>query len=66
MPSRADINGDTAAKTEERNQLAGPDSTKGSLSADTSAGLGTAKHVRVLLLVVEGTWLPEHIQQTYK
>lgn len=47
MPTSADNNGDTAAKTKERNQLAGADSSKGSISADTPAGLETAKHVRM-------------------
>lgn len=46
IPTRGD-NGDTAAKTEERNQLAGADSSKESFSADTPAGLETAKHVRM-------------------
>lgn len=46
IPTRGD-NGDTAAKTEERNQLADKDLAKGSFSADTSAGLEMAKHVRM-------------------
>lgn len=46
IPTRGD-NGDAAAKKEERNQLAGADLSKGSFSADTPAGLETAKHVRM-------------------
>lgn len=47
MPRSAGNNGDTAAKTKERNQLAGADSSKGSISADTTAWLETAKRVRM-------------------
>lgn len=40
-------NGGSAAKPEERNQLADVDASKGSFSVDISAGLETAKQVRV-------------------
>lgn len=46
IPTKGD-NGDTAAKTEGGNQLAGADSSKESFSADTPAGLERAKHVRM-------------------